>query len=769
MVKIHSRKRSRIVVVLLIAFIMTACGGSLYAAPAKQNPNKQAASQKSNNSAAQIDQQLAEAKEALLNAGWLEPVEGQDENILTIVQSIVDNVSPGVTVKITTSRNSMIAKNGTITYGDSDTSGEVIFTLSKKKSTVQVSIPVTVTAGESMEEDLPDIDAEEVEAAGQALKDAAPLQPQEGIDSSIEELAQALVDEVVTGVKVKFIKSNNPQVDASGNIIYGAVPGTGSAVLMLSRSETQITVTIAVEVPARLESEVISCTELGMVQNDAGAGPKNMGLLSKAVREGREVLVDGVYYLKYPDQTPLTDGNIHLTGITGDAEFKLENGNPLFNIADQVNVNISNIRFTQTGTGVRYILKFAPSCLSDQVIIEGNSFIGKIRLMEFEGSTTINPAVQEFGIKEMSFVNNTVENASYSFIRLDDVPFDEIHVEDNTISNFDYTFFSSGITNNIRYISEMYNAKKLLVVRNNQVICDDDWWGNPSNTNYYCFVLFEGIDCVYESNHVEGLKYFSGSGSGAPVYDSYLSCENLTYVGNTWKNILNFNPAKENNTLLKSKGGPGRSVSRHYESNQFVIEESFIKMCSSQLAKKYSQDPTARLTQDLSASWIEFISLTTDCSTYEILDNTIDVYDLRLPRSSISVEQMNISGNQIKCKKIGGILLPYRVAGNKDYRNKTHTVSGNRIEAESLGPAGYFQLIKGIDITDRGNAQYGTIMAENNTIMAPCSYLIVETRVSNAVLRGNLVDTPGQATCKTYPDYCARYIDNLINENNTFI
>lgn len=30
-----------------------------------------------------------------------------------------------------------------------------------------------------MEEDLPDIDAEEVEAAGQALKDAAPLQPQE--------------------------------------------------------------------------------------------------------------------------------------------------------------------------------------------------------------------------------------------------------------------------------------------------------------------------------------------------------------------------------------------------------------------------------------------------------------------------------------------------------------------------------------------------------------------------------------------------------------
>lgn len=124
MVKIHSRKRSRIVVVLLIAFIMTACGGSLYAAPAKQNPNKQAASQKSNNSAAQIDQQLAEAKEALLNAGWLEPVEGQDENILTIVQSIVDNVSPGVTVKITTSRNSMIAKNGTITYGDSDTSGK---------------------------------------------------------------------------------------------------------------------------------------------------------------------------------------------------------------------------------------------------------------------------------------------------------------------------------------------------------------------------------------------------------------------------------------------------------------------------------------------------------------------------------------------------------------------------------------------------------------------------------------------------------------------
>lgn len=860
-----STKNRSIVLVLLAAFLITACGGSLYAAPAKKNPNSQPTSPTTNSLPATVDQQLARAKAALLAAGPIEPVEGQDGNILAIVQSIVNDVTSGVTTIINSSKNPMIARDGTITYGNADTIGNVTFTLTKKKSTVKVSIPVLVAAKAAKEEDLPDFDAEAVGKAGQALEEARPLQPQEGIDSSIQELAQARVDEVAEGVKAEFIKSDNPQVNASGKIIYGAAAGTGNVVLVLSKNEARLSVTIAVEVPAHqisdseqvekarqalaaagilrpaegtdssvnvmvqamigpaasdvsvevavsenaqiaadgaitygsssvtgpvtfrltknsasvlvsvevavpahLVSNAISCTALGMVRNDARAGQKNMALLGKAVRGGQQVLVDGVYYLKSPDQTRLAEGVIDLTGMTADAEFKLENGNPLFNIANQVNVHISNIKFTQMGTGVRYILAFAPNCLCDQVIIEGNSFVGPIRLMEFEGSTTINPAVHAFGMREMRFVDNTVENASYSFMRLDDMPFDEIYLEDNTVTNFDYTFFSSGISNGITYEDEMFEAKKLLVVRNNQVKCDDSWWGNPNNTNYYCFALFEGIDCIYEDNHVEGLKYSSGSGSGAAVYDAYLSCENLIYVGNTWKNILNFNPGKENNTLLKSKGGPDGSVTRHYEANHYIIEESYIKMCSAQLAKKYSQDPSVRLAQDLSASWIDFISLTTRCSTYEILDNTIDVYDLRLPMSSIFVEQMNLSGNQIKCKKIGGILLPYRVASNIDYGKKTHTVSNNRIEAEALGPAKYFQLIKGIDVTDTGEGKYGTIISEYNTVLAPCSYLLAETRVTDAVLKGNFVDFPGKNICRIYPDYCRGYIDNLTNENNTF-
>ena len=98
-----------------------------------------------NNSAAQIDQQLAEAKEALLNAGWLGRW-GTGRNILTIVQSIVDNVCLG-DWKITTSKFHDVEWNHNIQRFDT---GEVIFTLSRRE---YGQVLVTVTA-ESME-DLP--------------------------------------------------------------------------------------------------------------------------------------------------------------------------------------------------------------------------------------------------------------------------------------------------------------------------------------------------------------------------------------------------------------------------------------------------------------------------------------------------------------------------------------------------------------------------------------------------------------------------------------
>jgi len=522
---------------------------------------------------------------------------------------------------------------------------------------------------------------------------------------------------------------------------------------------------------SEVEKEGITCTQLGLVKNDINAGHSNMALLLQAVQGGKKVLVDGVYYLKHAEVlVPLSDTFLSLTGSTWDAELKLDgNSNAFFNIADNVDVHISNLKVTQVGTSERYFMVFKSDCLSNKVVIEGNTFTGKIKFMYFPGETAIDPLANPFGIKEFYFTKNKVNDAATSFMELVDMPSDKMVIEDNVINNFDYVFLSNGITNDITYADEMFAAKKLMIVRNNRVTCDDDWWGDSSNLSYYCFVLFEGTDVVYAGNHIEGLKFSSASGSGAAVYDAYLSCKNLQYTNNVWKNNLNFNPAKQNNILLKSKGGP-KDVTRYYENNTYLIEESYIRMCSAQLARLYAEDPTTRLAADFSASWIEFISLTTNCSTYKILNNTFDVYDLRLPSSCIPVEQMHMEGNTFRCKKIGGSLLYYHLVDAVDYSDKIHIVRNNTIYSEGLRSSESLYIVSAADHGAYGNNEYGTILVENNTIAAPCSYLLSETRASQAVVTGNTVELIAPGTL-VYPRGISpgSYIDDLVFRDNTFI
>lgn len=716
------------------------------AVPAKIQPDQDAAD-------------VTAAKTALINAGGLQPAEGTDASAVIMAQKIVDQAVSNVVVKITTTNNSQVGTDGTITYGNSDVKGTVTFSINKGTAADSVIIPLTVPA-HSM------TDAEAVEKARAAVGAVGTLMPVEGTDTSIKTMIQVIVDKATPSVSVEITSSANPQVGADGIITYGLNAGIGTISVCLTKNNERVNQDVAVKVPAHITIDGISCSALGLVKNNANAGQQNMALLLQALLAGKKVLVDGVYYLKNGSQAPISNMTISLMGSTSNAEIKLDQSSgTLFNIANNVNVDISNIKFTQSGSSVRYILTFASDCLCNKVIIDNNDFEGPIRLIEFKGSTTIDPSVKPFGIKELSFDNNTVNNAAYSFIRMNDVPSDKIVVQNNNIHNFDYTFLTSAITNDITFEQKMFYNKKNFVVRNNMVTCDDDWWGKTDNTTYYCFVLFEGIDCIYEGNHVEGLKFYSGSGSGAALYDSYLSCLNLTYTGNTWKNNLNFNPGKLNNTLLKSKGGPdGIPTNRYYENNSYVVEKSYIEMCSAQLADKFGQDSAVRLAADLSAGWIEMISLTHECGTYYLLNNSFDVYELRMFASAVPVDEMHIVGNTIRCQKIGGQLLNYNVADGTDCLKKSQIVTNNTIQADTLTAYSPFYLIKG------SSDKYGYIEVENNNISAPLSYLVYQTSADKAVVKGNTVDVANPAAIATCNGiYRSDYINDLTVENNSFI
>jgi len=67
--------------------------------------------------------------------------EGVDTNIIDSVQAVV---SSGVTVTISMTANSQVASNGDITYGSSEVTGDVTFTLTKNSATAEQTISVTV-------------------------------------------------------------------------------------------------------------------------------------------------------------------------------------------------------------------------------------------------------------------------------------------------------------------------------------------------------------------------------------------------------------------------------------------------------------------------------------------------------------------------------------------------------------------------------------------------------------------------------------------------
>jgi hypothetical protein len=90
--------------------------------------------------------------------------------------------------------------------------------------------------------------------AQQSLASTICLNPVEGVDSNVVTMAQAIVDEVSTGVKVAITKSNNRQVSRSGAITYGSSAVKDSVTFKLIKDKNSTTQTLPVAVPSSFET-----------------------------------------------------------------------------------------------------------------------------------------------------------------------------------------------------------------------------------------------------------------------------------------------------------------------------------------------------------------------------------------------------------------------------------------------------------------------------------------------------------------------------------
>lgn len=195
---------------------------------------------------------------AELTTATLNPVEGTDNNVVPLAQAIANTVSTGVTIAYDSSANSQVGASGAITYGMTQVTGDVTFSITKGAATDTQAVSVVVPQSANA-------------AAVTAAKNAVgALNPVAGTDTSIVTMAQATVNAApgATGVTVSIVSSANANVNGDNGVItYSNAVVSGNVELRFTKGSASDTKTVVVNVPksqasVALENEITAAQAL---------------------------------------------------------------------------------------------------------------------------------------------------------------------------------------------------------------------------------------------------------------------------------------------------------------------------------------------------------------------------------------------------------------------------------------------------------------------------------------------------------------------------
>jgi hypothetical protein len=468
---------------------------------------------------------------------------------------------------------------------------------------------------------------------------------------------------------------------------------------------------------AKEQAKYKKASTLGMIKDSPESGDLNALILTDILNKEGGITVDGSYYIGDADEF-VSNSQVEVIGMdNSELVFNNDYISVLFDPEGINNLTFRNIGFVNLSTMYPlYIVHHGEqgrSTKADKIIIEDCFFIGDISLYRDRGDTNTNPNIVDFGIDTFVFNNNTVKNTTLSFIVLSDMPLRYVEIGHNDIHNFKYVFFNAGITNGIKYENDIFELRDYIHIHHNTVINDDDWWAKEGGGIYHAFVLAENLNVLYEFNHVEGLK----ADFDVSLYDAYLSSRSVTYSNNTWINNISFVKEKIYNNLIKSKGGSinGIPVDRVYSNNTFIIEESYAE----------------RLGQSKENLFIYFYDLTTSADNYTIENNIIDVYDLRLPKSSDLINRFKFNNNSIKAKYALGTFVILRLT-DEDLPTIQFNNNTINIEQTKTHPSGDNEGLRMIGMVDTRTTKTDSkkiewIEMNGNKIEAPLTYLLFNT------------------------------------------
>ena len=402
------------------------------------------------------------------------------------------------------------------------------------------------------------------------------------------------------------------------------------------------------------EEEIIDgvkCSELGMIPNDNTKGGSNRTILIDALKNGTNILVDDKYYLAGLGASAPVNKDIVIVGITDNAELSFNKSSMAqsnFIKVESSNFLMRKVKLTSMKNEPVYAFMPSGAHKMKSFVIEKCYFEGPIRLISWSfGGNFPDPDLVDFGIERFKFTDNTCRNNNKMLLVLNDVIIKHAQVLRNDIKNFSQIFYTNGVSPGNSMMRKYSPKMELLEVKDNIVINDDSWSGLELGADYietyHCFIFYEGNRCEYMNNHIEGLHMFERPTKYTLVYDSYLSCINLVYENNFWKNNIGFDTDEnvlKGRQLMKSKGAAHvddsyKNIKRVYRNNEYIIEESY--------ATRFSRNPDEL--------WVTIIEFDADVESVIVENNKIDVYCIRLNSGDTKTHNFTFSKNDIHAVK----------------------------------------------------------------------------------------------------------------------
>lgn len=466
-------------------------------------------------------------------------------------------------------------------------------------------------------------------------------------------------------------------------------------------------------------------SDYGLRKDSPSSASFNGDLLLAAFRKFGGIIVDGSYHVDV-----WSGVEVEKAGIIGDQDFESElifdpsYSSVIFDSAALKELYISDVSFVNV-SDEDLVIAYPYSDMEgpiDSIVVKNNSFEGNISVYRIYGDGDVDPTTSDVGINQFVFDNNVVKNTNYSFIVIEDIPYETIEITNNNITNFKYIFANLQLSNDNSYNRELFSLRKNLLIQDNYVTSEDDWWSADESSSYYAFVLAEGDKVDYIGNHVEGLK----SKVDVALYDAYLSCNEVLYEGNVWKNNISFDIDKEFNAFLKSKGG-SLPLIRRYQNNEFILENEF--------AEKFGYD--------VETLFVNFISLEAHAEYYEITDNKFQGHYIKFPISTRYIENFVFNNNEITADQMSGSIV--HLQANEDFDVGSIQFSNNVIDVKehSVDPDGSsdLPLFKFYNYASEGNEPMLSLVDfSDNRISAPLNYVFLNAYDEFFVIDYALVD-----------------------------